>query len=678
MNTDPNNEATIRLLLVEDDKESRESIEYMLAQRGISVHPVEDGVTALACLAKATYDIVVSDVRLGPTMSGVDLLGSVRERSKSLPVILITGFDSLQSAIGAVRLGAQDYILKPFDHIEDLLQPVRKAVHTYRLETQFRRLQEELKMSERRFRHVLENAVDVIFEVDTATGAFEYVSPSCREILGFSPEELRQHGVKELLELVDTQTTDQFLNLETQRMHNAEVQFRHAVHGTRWLSINAIAVHDPATGRPRSIVGSARDVTDLRRMKEQEREYRQALDRAERMQSLAVLAGGVAHDLNNILMPILTLPDVINEELAESHIIPPTLTEDLEVIARSGARAACIARDLLSLSRSQFPERRPMRINQAIEAVLQSGTVLELGRTHPDIRIERSLSAQEPLVNGSENHLFQALLNLVVNAIEAMPKGGVLRIATDTYRFNEAHIGHERIEPGEYVRVIVADTGHGISPEAIDRVFEPFRTFRGNRKRSGSGLGLAVVYGVAKGHEGYVDLTSTVDQGTEFRLYFPVCNQPLSAIEPDEEETAAGGDERLLLVDDESLPREMSARMLRQLGYEVELAENGREAIERIADSEDASPYALVLLDMVMEEDFDGLDTYQTIARIRPRQRCMLISGFSDGDRVHQAQKLGAGGFLQKPFSMQRLARAVRNEIDVPGGEVAAGTERDR
>jgi len=672
MSSEPWNEEPIRMLLVEDDNESSLLVQNMLTRRGITVCPVPDAASALERLARESFDIVVSDVRLGPAMSGVDLLRRVRDRDRDLPVILITGFDSLNSAIEAVRLGAQDYILKPFNQIEDLLLPVRKAVRTHRLEIQNRLLQQNLKDSEGRFRHVLENAADVIFQVDMATGGVEYVSPSCQEVLGLSQDEVRARGARGLLELVELPDSEQLLRLEEKELRNAELRFRNLVRGSRWLSINAAMVRDPETGRPRTVVGSARDVTDLRRMKEQEREYRRAMDRADRMQSLAVLAGGVAHDLNNILMPILTLPGVIRDEAeAENLPLPASLGEDLAVIARSGQRAASIARDLLSLSRSQFPERRPMPINLAVESVLESGTMLELRKTFPGVRVEASLSAREPVVSGSETHLFQAILNLVINAFEAMPKGGMLRISTDTYRLSQPHLGHERIEPGEYVRVVVADTGHGISPEAVDRVFEPFHSRKKRGRPSGSGLGLAVVYGVAKGHEGYVDLTTAVDQGTEFRLYFPLCNEPLAVVEPDEGEVV-GGSERVLLVDDETIPREMAARMLRQLGYEVELAESGREAIERIAASESASPYALVLLDMVMEEDFDGLDTYRAIARIRPRQRCMLISGFTEGDRVRAAQNLGAGGFLQKPFSILQLARTVRNEIDA--GSEAVGT----
>jgi CheY-like chemotaxis protein len=291
--------------------------------------------------------------------------------------------------------------------------------------------------------------------------------------------------------------------------------------------------------------------------------------------------------------------------------------------------------------------------------------VSELQKKHPAVRIESKLSPRDPLVDGSETHLYQALLNLVINAFEAMPQGGTLRVGTEVHQVDEALSGYERIEPGEYVRVTVSDTGHGISPEIIDRVFEPFHSHKRRSSQSGTGLGLSVVYGVVKGHDGFVDLNSVVDHGTEFRLYFEPCHQ--KQLPPEEEVEAVGGTESVLLVDDEELPREMASRMLRQLGYEVTTARNGHEAIDILRDKTivvGEPSFALVLLDMVMEDGFDGLDTYRAIAEFCPAQPCLLISGFSDGDRVREAQRLGAGGFLQKPFSVNQLARKVRVEID--------------
>jgi len=664
MDDSPNDEQ-IRLLLVEDDRESGPVVEGVLTLRGLSVCLVASGEEALDVLAQEPFDIVVSDVRLGSGMSGVRLLRAVREDYGDLPVILITGFDSLNSAIEAVRLGAQDYILKPFDDIEQLLLPVEKAVHTHRLERQNRLLQRELRESEARFRNVLDNAVDVIFQIDVQSEAFEYVSPSSQQVLGMSPQEVQSLGLAGVLETVSAEDRELLKDLGKEGSGTLEIRFRSRAHGLRWLSISASLVCDEA-GHSICIVGTARDVTDVRRMKEHEREYRLALGRAERMESLAVLAGGVAHDLNNILMPILTLPGVILDDIEAANApVPETLAEDLDVIGRSGQRAAAVARDLLSLSRCQFVERTPLPINEIVESVLASGVVQTLVKDYGSVRVEREMSAREPMVNGSETHLYQALLNLVINALEAMPQGGVLRVRTEIYRVDEAVSAYELIDRGEYVRLTVTDTGHGIPADAIDRVFEPFHSRKQRSTRSGSGLGLAVVYGVVKGHEGYVDLASAVDEGTSFSLYFPACHQAQAV--PEAQAEVVGGSERVLLVDDEDLPREMAVRMLRQLGYRVTMARSGHEAVDILRqtyDGHESSPFALVLLDMVMEDGFDGLDTFCALTELCPTQRCMLISGFSDGDRVRRAQKLGAGGFLQKPFSVSQLARKVRAEID--------------
>jgi PAS domain S-box-containing protein len=658
-------EGSIRLLLVEDDVDSGPVVEDMLARKGVDVALVSSGEQAVEQLEQAKFDIVVTDVRLGQGMTGVELLEKIRDQYDDLPVILITGFDSLNSAIQAVRLGAQDYILKPFDDIESLLMPIRKAVHTHRLVAQNRRLRKELEESEARFRSVLDNAKDLIFRVDLGTGQFVYISPSCQDVLGVPQKEIESGGIAKLIEMMPGEDFEVLAKMDEQVLRSVEVRFRSPRHGLRWLSISASFVRDEETDQPVAVVGTARDVTDVRRMKEKEREYRLALARAERMKSLAILAGGVAHDLNNILMPIMTLPEAILDDILNANVpVPETLREDLAVIARSGERAAAVARDLLSLSRCQFLERSPLPINQVVDSVLLSGTILEAGRGNPKVNIQRQLSDDQLLVNGSENHLYQAVLNLLINAFEAMPEGGDLVVSTGVQTIEEPVSGYERIDPGEYVYLSVADTGHGISPEIIDRVFEPFHSHKKRTSHSGSGLGLAVVYGVVKGHEGYIDVTSVVDEGTEFRLYLPVCLQPKP--EPEEEVQAVGGDETVLLVDDEDIPREMTARMLRQLGYTVLIARHGQEAVGMLRMSSTGSkpPFDLVLLDMVMEEGFDGLDTYREMSGICPAQKCLLISGFSDGDRVREAQRLGAGGFLQKPFSVNQLARKVRVELD--------------
>ena len=666
---DSPNPDRIRLLLVEDDGESGPVVEGVLVRHGLSVRLVPSGEEALEVLAREPFDIVVSDVRLGSGMTGVGLLRVLRDTYGGLPVILITGFDSLDSAIEAVRLGAQDYILKPFDDIEQLLVPVRKAVHTHRLEQQNQRLQKELRESESRFRNVLDNAADVIFQMDARTGAFQYVSPSCRKVLGLSPTEMQELGMAGMLDLVSAEDREALMALRDGKLFCPEFRFRSSSHGLRWLSVRASAVCDEA-GRTICIVGSARDVTDVRRMKEQEREYRLALGRAERMESLAVLAGGVAHDLNNILMPILTLPKVIRDDLAAARPeVPASLAEDLDVIARSGQRAATVARDLLSLSRCQFVERAPLSVNEIVKSVLSSGTVRELARQSPDVCVEPELSGDDPVVEGSETHLFQALLNLVVNAFEAMPKGGRLCVRTEKRLFEDSVPGYEPIEAGEYVGITVSDTGHGIPATARDRVFEPFHSRKRGSARSGSGLGLAVVYGVVKGHGGYVDLESAVGEGTSFRLFFPMSHETQATAE--EAGETVGGSERILLVDDEEIPRQVVARVLRQLGYEVTIARDGHEALGILRQSYDGkgdAPYSLVVLDMVMEDGFDGLDTFCALTELCPSLRCMLVSGFSDGARVRQAQKLGAGTFLQKPFSPGELARKVRAEIDRVAG----------
>jgi CheY-like chemotaxis protein len=258
---------------------------------------------------------------------------------------------------------------------------------------------------------------------------------------------------------------------------------------------------------------------------------------------------------------------------------------------------------------------------------------------------------------GSAPHLSKVLMNLVTNAFEAMPQGGRLTISTSCRSLDRPHAGYEYVEAGDYVVLRIGDTGVGIEEGDLPRIFEPFYTKK-EMGRSGSGLGLAVVYGVAHDHKARIDLTTAVGKGTEFALYFPVTREPL--LEDDEEEQDYRGDESVLVVDDLGEQRMLAVRLLSSLGYRVHAVESGRAAVAYLRDhSAD-----ILVLDMIMEAGFDGLDTYRKIVQTSPGQKAVIASGFSKTKRVEEAQRLGVGAFIRKPYTLQRLGRAVREELD--------------
>jgi len=404
------------------------------------------------------------------------------------------------------------------------------------------------------------------------------------------------------------------------------------------------------------VMAILRDITVQRTAAEQERRLRQRLEKAERMESLGILAGGVAHDLNNMLGPLVGYPDLILGKLPEDN----PARRFIQSMKQSATAAADVIQDLLTLARRGRYEMSAIDLNEVIEAYLDSPGFAELKTVRSGITFRTELDPRVAAVNGSFPHLSKLIMNLVVNACEAIADAGEITISTEHRSIDCLRSGYKRIEPGDYVVLRVADTGKGIEEEDIEKIFEPYYS-RKKVGTSGTGLGLAVVYGVVKDHHGYYDVFSTPGEGTEFLIYLPAIAAPSTVRTPQAEVT--GGHESVLVVDDIREQRDMAADLLQSLGYDVSTAVNGHDAVDQLS----RRSVDLVVLDMIMEEGFDGLDTYRAIVRLHPDQRAVIVSGFSSTDRVRDMQELGAGAYIRKPYTLDSLGRAVRAELDRAG-----------
>jgi PAS domain S-box-containing protein len=386
---------------------------------------------------------------------------------------------------------------------------------------------------------------------------------------------------------------------------------------------------------------------------EQHRELQEKLERAERMESLGILAGGVAHDLNNMLGPLVGYPELILMKLPENSPV----RKQVERVGFAARDAADVIQDLLTLARRGRYEMQPTDLNEVVRAYLESPSFIQLSERSKKVSVETKYCESIPCISGSSPHLSKVVMNLIVNAFDAMPQGGVLHIETSVEMLSRLRNGYDNIKPGEYALLRVCDTGVGIAEEDLAKIFEPYYS----KKRmgaSGSGLGLSVVYGVVKDHHGYYDIVSEVGKGTEFTLYFPVCKDMLSI--PEGNQNIDGGSESILVIDDSTEQREFAVDVLSSLGYNVKAAENGTHGVQLLRDDR----VDLVMLDMIMEPGFDGLDTYSEIIKLHPGQKAIIVSGFSATDRVEQAQRLGAGTYVKKPYTRQTIATAVRQELD--------------
>jgi PAS domain S-box-containing protein len=396
--------------------------------------------------------------------------------------------------------------------------------------------------------------------------------------------------------------------------------------------------------------------SERKRAEEERLRLEDRLQRAEKMEALGTLAGGVAHDLNNVLGIVVGYSELLIDDLDESS---STRSEAIEIL-KGGQRAAAIVQDLLTLARRGVSNRQVLNLNSIIMECQKSPEFASIFSDRRNVLIKADFEADLLNISGSSVHIAKSFLNLVSNAADAMPNSGSITVRTGNRYLDKPISGYDEIREGDYVVLSISDTGEGIPASDLKRIFEPFYTKK-VMGRSGTGLGLAVVWGTMKDHHGYINVESEEGKGTTFTLYFPVTREDLS---PEKVSLAAseymGKGESVLVVDDVKEQRDLATAMLTKLNYRVSSVSSGEEAVEYMKEHSSD----LVVLDMIMEPGMDGLDTYREILEVHPRQRAIIVSGFSETERVSKAQALGAGAYVKKPYVLEKLGLAIRKEME--------------
>ena len=514
-------------------------------------------------------------------------------------------------------------------------------------EINYRKVAEEaLRESEEKYRNLFNNAQVGLYRTRISDGKFVEANDALARMFGYEDRaDILDSDYTTVDNYVDPGTREKLLAIlqEHSEFINFEARLYRKDRSVAWFRYSGRIY--PEKGY---VEGIGADITEEKRLKKR-------LLQSQKMEAVGTLAGGVAHDLNNILSGLVSYPELLLMDIPEdSPLRKPILT-----IKYSGQKATIIVQDLLTLARRGVAVTEVVNLNDIICDYLKSPEHEKLKSFHPGAEFKINLAPDLLNILGSPVHLSKTVMNLISNAAEAMPDAGTITISTSNQYLDKPVRGYEDVQEGDYVVLSVVDSGVGMSEEDLARIFEPFYTKK-VMGRSGTGLGMAVVWGTVKDHNGYIDVQSKEGEGASFTLYFSVTRKKRTkeeSILPIEEYMGKG--ESVLVVDDVEEQREIATGMLRKLGYSVTTVSNGEEAVEYMKNNS----VDLIVLDMIMDPGINGRETYQKILNLHPNQKAIIASGFSETDDVKAAQELGAGQYIQKPYILEKIGIAVRDEL---------------
>jgi two-component system cell cycle sensor histidine kinase/response regulator CckA len=639
----------LRVLLVEDDQQYAIYMqEFLRVAPGLNVEVthVASLARAEAALARAATDLVVLDVML-PDGNGCHWLATQKELGQTAAVVVLSNVEGDEAVTAALSAGAEDYLVKSDSDPSTLLRVVRHAVERH----YFR---EQLNRTGRRFQHLLENVVDLITVLDL-DGSVVYASPAAERLLGVKPEKLIGSRLWDRVHVDDVMAMHALiLQLAEEPETPRECEFRVLGTGDIWHSFEAIG--RVLTDAPRQqILINARDVSARKKAEQALQQREQDLRKAQKMEAIGRLAGGVAHDFSNVLTVILGATERLLDQLPSER----PLRAEAESIRHAAERAVDLTMQLLTFSRRQVMAPTVLPVADVLAGV---GRFLRplIGE---DIAFTTTIQPGIGSIRADRTQLEQVLLNLAINARDAMPNGGKLAIdATTTTLVGPESIGGVLLPPGPYILIRVEDTGVGMDERTLARAFEPFFTTKGPDK--GTGIGLATVYGIVNQSGGAVALSSRIDVGTTVSAYFPQVAEPL--VEPTHAPVQppaapAGGTETVLLVEDEDEVRELVRDMLELAGYTVLAAELPHVA-DRFCRTHDG-PIHLLLTDVVMPEA-SGRDVATRVREVRPDTRILFMSGYPEYPGSASEVSALEGEYLAKPFDRRVLLARVRGVLD--------------
>jgi len=641
-----------RILVVDDEPRMCQTTKVLLERRGFDVEAVESSVEALDAMISKPFDLFLFDICM-PEMDGFRLMEETLQREQEAPVIMMTGNASIESAIRAIKKGAYDYLRKPFEP-EDLIKTVKNALEQKRLKDENRAIHQQLILSERRYRYLIHHSPDLIYTLDNE-GRFTFVNEAFEKLLGYGAVDLMGRPYYSIVHRNDHEKARGLFD-QSLRVHPTETglelrllscgdsgEFKEYEVRHLTIALKATGTHNALLPEQQNRLlathGVARDISYRKHLESQ-------LRQAQKMEAIGTLAGGIAHDFNNLLMEIQGYTSLLLRDCADASHPRHKKLKSIEKHVQSGAE---LTRQILGFAKPGKGHAKPVNVNELLKE-----TSSMFGRTKKDITIKARFQPDLWPTEVDEGQIKQVLLNLYVNAWQAMPNGGAIHLETKNVAVRGHHARNISLAPGEYVKICVADTGIGMDKETQQRIFEPFFT---TKKRShGTGLGLASVYGIVKSHGGAIQVFSSKGKGTTFVICLPVAERK-AMTDSEKPNKILPCTETLLLIDDEEGVLEVTQEMLESMGYRVMTARSGAEAIEVFGKNKEEID--LVILDMVMP-GMDGRVTLDHMKRLDAQVSVLLSTGYGLKGQAGKTLEQDCNGFIQKPFNLEQLSEKIK------------------
>ncbi len=650
-----------QILIVDDEKRIVENISLCLQREGFQTIGAQDGKEALKLFAPGEFDLILLDMSM-PGMDGYEVMEHIFKIDKDAIIVMVTGNASVKSAVRALKIGAWDYLKKPFEYA-DLVKTVKNALSQKKIIADKKAMSARLDASEKQYEYLVNNSPDLIFTLDQQ-GCFTFVNYQFNKVLDLSEHDLLGSSFESIIheeDLVIAKTLFQDEKNSSLINNGREFQLRFKKPKVKiskydpdaafaFMELKAAPINLPASDGRQEFKGVhvvARDVTQRINLEDQ-------LRQAQKMEAIGTLAGGIAHDFNNILMGIQGYTSLV--KLGFDHG-----SEEYRKLANIDeyvANGAEMAKQLLGFAQKTCHGTNPVNLNYLLKMSSKM-----FGRAKKDVLIEQFLDKDLWGVIVDEGQIKQVLMNLFINAWQAMPDGGKIIIKSENFVVDESDIRESRFEkPGNYIKIIVSDTGIGMDEDLVTRIFDPFFT---TKKRSqGTGLGLATAYGIIKSHKGILRAQSKPGKGSSFMIFLPAAPTRVKKTlkYPQGKQKIYNGKGTILLVDDEKGVIEVCSEMLKNLGYQVKAVTDGREAID-ILKANDLK-IDLVILDMVMPK-INGQQTFEKIRTIDPDIKVLVCSGYTKEDQIKKMIEKGCNEYILKPFDMAALSEKLNKVLTV-------------